>query len=111
MADKWLTFDCYGTVADWNSGMGGALADLAGVSQPDAGRLLSAYHQAELEAMERSIATIRSRLRARPLRLGDAEQRSSFSFGLARFPEDGADLDALVAVADKRLYAMKSAQP
>ena len=27
MADKWLTFDCYGTVADWNTGMGGALAD------------------------------------------------------------------------------------
>ncbi|WP_294765598.1 sensor domain-containing diguanylate cyclase [uncultured Rhodoferax sp.] len=72
---------------------------------------IAVYHQAELEAMERSIATIRSRLRARPLRLGDAEQRSSFSFGLARFPEDGADLDALVAVADKRLYAMKSAQP
>ena len=49
MADKWLTFDCYGTVADWNSGMGGALAGLAGVSRADAGRLLTAYHQAELE--------------------------------------------------------------
>jgi 2-haloacid dehalogenase len=49
MADKWLTFDCYGTVADWNSGMGGALAGLAGVARADAGRLLTAYHQAELE--------------------------------------------------------------
>jgi hypothetical protein len=49
MADRWLTFDCYGTVADWNSGMGGALAGLAGVSGADAGRLLTAYHQAELE--------------------------------------------------------------
>ncbi len=49
MADKWLTFDCYGTVADWNSGMSGALAGLAGVSGADAGRLLSAYHPAELE--------------------------------------------------------------
>ena len=46
MADKWLTFDCYGTVADWNTCMGGALAAIAGV---DAGRLLAAYHQAELE--------------------------------------------------------------
>ena len=42
MADKWLTFDCYGTVADWNSGMGGALAGLTGVSGADAGRLLTA---------------------------------------------------------------------
>ena len=49
MADKWLTFDCYGTVADWNSGMGSALAGLAGVSGAVAGRLLTAYHQAELE--------------------------------------------------------------
>jgi len=49
VADRWLTFDCYGTVADWNTGMGGALAGLAGVSGADAGRLLAAYHQAELE--------------------------------------------------------------
>ncbi len=46
MADKWLTFDCYGTVADWNTGMSGALAAIDG---PDASRLLAAYHQAELE--------------------------------------------------------------
>ncbi len=46
MADKWLTFDCYGTVADWNTCMGGALRAVAGA---DAGRLLAAYHQAELE--------------------------------------------------------------
>jgi 2-haloacid dehalogenase len=48
VADKWLTFDCYGTVADWNTCMGGAL-DAAGLSRSDAGRLLAAYHQAELE--------------------------------------------------------------
>ena len=46
VADKWLTFDCYGTVADWNTCMGGALEAVAG---KDAGRLLAAYHQAELE--------------------------------------------------------------
>ena len=46
MADKWLTFDCYGTIADWNTGMGGPLEKVTG---RDAGRLLSAYHRAELE--------------------------------------------------------------
>lgn len=46
MADRWLTFDCYGTVADWNTCMSGALAGVAG---NDAGRLLAAYHQAELQ--------------------------------------------------------------
>jgi 2-haloacid dehalogenase len=46
MTDKWLTFDCYGTIADWNTCMGGALEAIAGA---EAGRLLAAYHQAELE--------------------------------------------------------------
>jgi 2-haloacid dehalogenase len=46
VADKWLTFDCYGTIADWNTGMGGALQQVAG---RDVGRLLIAYHRAELE--------------------------------------------------------------
>jgi 2-haloacid dehalogenase len=46
VADKWLTFDCYGTIADWNSGMGAALERVAG---QDAAGLLGSYHQAELE--------------------------------------------------------------
>ncbi len=46
MADRWLTFDCYGTIADWNTCMSAALAGVAG---RDAGRLLAAYHRAELE--------------------------------------------------------------
>jgi 2-haloacid dehalogenase len=45
MADRWLTFDCYGTIADWNSCMRRALEPIAGAA---AGPLLSAYHQAEL---------------------------------------------------------------
>jgi 2-haloacid dehalogenase len=49
VADRWLTFDCYGTVADWNTCMGGALTAIAGVSGAEARRLLTAYHQAELE--------------------------------------------------------------
>jgi 2-haloacid dehalogenase len=47
VADKWLTFDCFGTIADWNTGMGGALEAIAG--REEAGRLLGAYHRAELE--------------------------------------------------------------
>jgi 2-haloacid dehalogenase len=46
VADKWLTFDCYGTIADWNTGMGRALEALAGA---DARALLAGYHRAELE--------------------------------------------------------------
>jgi 2-haloacid dehalogenase len=43
--DKWLTFDCYGTIADWNTGMRAALTRVAGLG---ASILLTNYHQAEL---------------------------------------------------------------
>jgi 2-haloacid dehalogenase len=43
--DRWLTFDCYGTIADWNTCMLGALESFAGTR---ATALLTAYHQAEL---------------------------------------------------------------
>jgi 2-haloacid dehalogenase len=42
--DRWLTFDCYGTIADWNTCMRTALEPVAGAR---AGVLLTAYHQAE----------------------------------------------------------------
>lgn len=41
---RWLTFDCYGTIADWNTCMLGALNPIAGAH---AAPLLTAYHQAE----------------------------------------------------------------
>jgi 2-haloacid dehalogenase len=41
---RWLTFDCYGTIADWNTCMLGALHPVAG---GQAASLLAAYHRAE----------------------------------------------------------------
>ena len=43
-ATRWLTFDCYGTIADWNSCMLSALEPVVG---GQGAALLSAYHQAE----------------------------------------------------------------
>jgi 2-haloacid dehalogenase len=47
MSRDWVTFDCYGTLADWLGGMRGALARHVGPE--DAGRLLHAYHELEAE--------------------------------------------------------------
>ena len=41
---RWLTFDCYGTIADWNACLLGALRPVAGAN---AEPLLAAYHRAE----------------------------------------------------------------
>jgi 2-haloacid dehalogenase len=45
--DRWATFDCYGTIVDWNAGIGGELARLFGTDRRE--ELLAAYHRIEPE--------------------------------------------------------------
>jgi len=47
MSARWVSFDCYGTLIDWNGGLQAALARLFGVD--DAPRLLHRYHELEPE--------------------------------------------------------------
>jgi 2-haloacid dehalogenase len=44
---RWVTFDCYGTLIDWESGMRAAVGSVAPSSSED--RLLAAYHEIEPE--------------------------------------------------------------
>jgi 2-haloacid dehalogenase len=43
--DRWATFDCYGTLVDWNGGIRGELEKLFGVEKAD--ELLARYHELE----------------------------------------------------------------
>jgi hypothetical protein len=43
--DRWATFDCYGTLIDWNAGLRTALAGIWPDDDSDA--LLASYHEAE----------------------------------------------------------------
>lgn len=45
MAGRWVTFDCYGTLVDWWTGMGAAAESVAGES---ASEVLDTYHAHEL---------------------------------------------------------------
>jgi 2-haloacid dehalogenase len=45
--ERWATFDCYGTLIDWNSGIGGELGRLFGDGTVQ--RLLERYHEVEPE--------------------------------------------------------------
>jgi 2-haloacid dehalogenase len=45
VATRWASFDCYGTLIDWNRGIRTELARIFG--DPDADRLLSRYHELE----------------------------------------------------------------
>ena len=42
--DRWVSFDCFGTLADWNGGFRRALAPLAGARTDE---LVAAYHEFE----------------------------------------------------------------
>jgi 2-haloacid dehalogenase len=43
--ERWATFDCYGTLIDWNGGIGRELERLFGTAR--SGELLHAYHELE----------------------------------------------------------------
>src|SRR5947208_9926268 len=43
--DRWATFDCYGTLIDWNGGIGRQLERLFGAEH--VARLLNGYHEIE----------------------------------------------------------------
>jgi 2-haloacid dehalogenase len=103
--DRWLTFDCYGTIADWNTCMRAALEPAAGAS---AGALLTAYHQAEL-ALEagpswrpyRDILSTGLRWAARrleiPLTPGRADALAEAWPQMTVFDDTGLALGALVS--------------
>ena len=45
MAERWVTFDCYGTLVDWNGGIGAELGRLLGEEHRN--ELLARYHEVE----------------------------------------------------------------
>src|SRR4051795_110303 len=50
LMERWATFDCYGTLVDWNAGIGRELARLFGEDRRDA--LLERYHWLEPQVQE-----------------------------------------------------------
>ena len=47
MAERWATFDCYGTLVDWNAGIRTQLVRIFGEDRAD--ELLARYHEVEPE--------------------------------------------------------------
>jgi 2-haloacid dehalogenase len=81
MAQRWATFDCYGTLIDWNAGIRGELERLFGVQ--DAPRLLERYHEVERELEQDGSLPYHAVLTEGLIRLAEEE-------GLA-MPEGEAD--------------------
>ena len=71
--ERWATFDCYGTMIDWNAGIERVLARLFGSER--APRLLERYHELEPEAQDGGYRTYREVLSRTLARLADDEGR------------------------------------
>ena len=70
--ERWATFDCYGTLIDWNGGIGRQLERLFGVEQ--APRLLHRYHELEPEVeREQPTRSYREVLNVTLQRLAESE--------------------------------------
>jgi 2-haloacid dehalogenase len=71
--ERWATFDCYGTLIDWNGGIGRELERLFGAEHT--ARLLHGYHELEREIEhERPAASYREVLTTALVRLADREE-------------------------------------
>jgi 2-haloacid dehalogenase len=103
MAERWATFDCYGTLIDWMGGIRDTLSDLW--PEHDADLLLGAYHEIEPEVQRgRSISyrevlteTLEKLARRERLRL-DEDERAALADSLptwAPFPEVPSSLAEL----------------
>jgi 2-haloacid dehalogenase len=87
VGDRWATFDCYGTLVDWNAGIRAELARLFGGADADA--LLARYHEVEPEVEAAEPALAYRDVLARTLgRLGDVPdgQQDALAASLPRWP-------------------------
>jgi 2-haloacid dehalogenase len=95
--ERWATFDCYGTLIDWNGGISRELERLFGAAR--VGELLPRYHEVERELQrERPTATYREILSQTLPRLGHvpAEEEDALARSLPGwqpFPEVPAALE------------------
>ncbi|MGH2590577.1 MAG: HAD-IA family hydrolase [Actinomycetota bacterium] len=104
-ADRWATFDCYGTLIDWMSGIRDTLSDLW--PEHDTELLLGAYHEIEPEVQRgraipyRQVLTVALEKLARREGLTlDEDERAALADSLPAwppFPEVPAALEELRA--------------
>jgi 2-haloacid dehalogenase len=74
MAQRWATFDCYGTLIDWNGGILRVLEQLFGVER--APELLARYHELEPELEQDGSLPYKAVLSEALIRLAEEEALS-----------------------------------
>src|SRR5262245_3938042 len=98
-SDRWATFDCYGTLIDWDGGIRSTLARVFG--EPHADQKLTQYHGIEPQLQADGRMTYRAVMTEAMRRLGaDESAAASLAASLSDwppFPEVPAALRAVRA--------------
>jgi 2-haloacid dehalogenase len=63
-APRWISFDCYGTLIDWKSGVERAFRELAHTSEDDTAEMFAAWERAQWEMIQQPYAPYEEILRA-----------------------------------------------
>ena len=107
MSDRWATFDCYGTLIDWNGGIRAELGRLFGEDRAD--RLLARHHELEPRVQEeRPEASYRDVLAAVLAALAEEDgaqlpddERDAVGRSLPRWPAFAEVRDALTRARER----------
>jgi 2-haloacid dehalogenase len=118
MSERWATFDCYGTLVDWESGIGGELARLW--PDEDADELRGRYHEIEPRVQLEGSLPYREVLRQALVLLAESEglelppgAASSLGDSLPRWPVFPEVPGALAALRRRgwRLVPLSNTDP
>jgi 2-haloacid dehalogenase len=111
VSERWATFDCYGTLIDWNAGIRGQLARIFGDAGAD--ELLGRYHavEPEIQAAEPSLSYREVMARALDELGAPTEEREALGDSLPSwtpFPEVparlGVPFDATIVASEIGSY-------
>ena len=95
---RWATFDCYGTLIDWDGGIRTCLVGLW--PEADVDRLLERYHEIEPRVQQGSSMPYREVLARTPLASSLSDARRSLAQGALYVNGARADAERRLGAAD-----------
>jgi 2-haloacid dehalogenase len=104
VSDRWASFDCYGTLIDWNAGIRGALADVFGEHRAD--DLLMRYHGLEPELEHDGARSYAEVMTEAMRRLGAPDERAPALAGSLPSWEPFPEVPAVLAQLRQRGWSL-----
>lgn len=68
---------------------------------------IALFRNSDTKNIEKRIMDIQNKFSGSPLRIGNTDYTTRFSYGIAGLPDDGTTLEELLRTADKRMYENK----